>query len=159
MNQLFCRTQIPPAWWKMILIVTGAMLLDGCARTAKKTAETHREPSRITVVAQAGGPILLTTSAAEFQILPSGYVQAWLLKAGQKLSLDEPGESRLGESGYLVQETKELHFTQDFSQAKVTDAMGKLGRGKRVEIPAQSLSPSGTGLRRTVQVEVYDDFP
>jgi alpha-galactosidase len=158
MNPLFCRTQISSASWKIILIVSGAMLLNsGCARTAKKAAETHAEPSKITVVVNAGGPIVLTTSAAEFQILPSGYVQAWLVKAGQKLTLDEPRESR--ESDYLVQEGKELHFTQDFSQAKVTDAMGKLGRGKRVEIPAQPLSPSGTGLRRTLQVEVYDDFP
>ena len=143
-----------------MLMVTGAILLNGgCARTAKKAAETHAEPSKITVLVNASGPIVLTTSAAEFQILPSGYVQALLLQAGQKLSLDEPRESRLGESDYLVQEGKELHFKPDFSQAKVTDAVGKLGRGKRVEIPAQPLSPSGTGLRRTLQVEVYDDFP
>jgi hypothetical protein len=28
---------------------------------------------------KAGGPIVLTTSSAEFQILPSGYIQASLI--------------------------------------------------------------------------------
>ena len=34
------------------------------------------------------GPIVVTTSAAEFKILPSGLVQATLLKDGKRLSLD-----------------------------------------------------------------------
>src|ERR1035438_7673772 len=37
-----------------------------------------------------GGSVVLTTSAAEFQVSPDGYVQAFLLKDGNKLSLDEP---------------------------------------------------------------------
>jgi len=160
MRRPLCLTQISSAFWKLILILSGPILLTGgCARTAKTPAEAPSEPSKITVVVNAGGPIVLTTSTAEFQILPSGYVQASLLKAGQKLSLDEPRQGSLGGSDYVVQAGKELHFTSDFSQAKVTESIGKLGRGKRVEIPAQPLGPSGTSLGRTLQVEVYDDFP
>ena len=35
--------------------------------------------------------------------------------------------------------------------------MGKLGRGKRLEIPAQA--SSGSSIQRTLEVEVYDAFP
>lgn len=120
---------------KLIPIVAGTMLLyTGCMRTAQNPAETRLEPSKISVVANSGGPIVLTTSAAEFQILPSGYLQALLLKGGQKLSLDDSRENNLAESDYLVQEGKEIHFTLDFGETKITEATGKLGRGKRVEI-------------------------
>jgi len=160
MRKPLSLTQISSAFWKSILILSGPILLtSGCARTAKTPAQVPSEPSKITVVVNAGGPIVLTTSTAEFQILPSGYVQASLVKAGQKLSLDEPRQGSLGGSDYVVQAGKELHFTSDFGQAKVTESIGKLGRGKRVEIPAQPLGPSGTSLGRTLQVEVYDDFP
>jgi len=160
MRKPLSLTQISSAFWKSILILSGPILLtSGCARTAKTPAQVPSEPSKITVVVNAGGPIILTTSTAEFQILPSGYVQASLVKAGQKLSLDEPRQGSLGGSDYVVQAGKELHFTSDFGQAKVTESIGKLGRGKRVEIPAQPLGPSGTSLGRTLQVEVYDDFP
>jgi len=102
---------------------------------------------------------VLATSTAEFQILPSGYIQALLLKGGQQLSLDDPRPGNPEESDYLVQDGKEIHFTLDFGQTKITEAMGKLGRGKHVEIPAQPIGPSGTSLRRTLHVEIYDDFP
>ena len=106
-----------------------------------------------------GGPVVLTSSTAEFQILPSGYIQALLLKGGQQLSLDDPRQGNPEESDYLVQDGKEIHFTLDFGQTKITEAIGKLGPGKHVEIPAQPIGPSGTSLRRTLHVEVYDDFP
>src|ERR1039457_1566695 len=47
-------------------------------------------PSTIKVDVKEGGPIILTTSAAEFQVRPDGYVQASLLSDGKTLSLDEP---------------------------------------------------------------------
>src|SRR6202022_5002023 len=103
--------------------------------------------------------VLLTPSTAEFQILPSGYIQALLVKAGQRVSLDDPQQGNPEESDYLVQHGKEVHFTLDFGQTKITEAIGKLGRGKHVEIPAQPIGPSGTSLRRTLHFEAYDDFP
>src|SRR6266853_1598963 len=55
------------------------------------TPEPQR--SNIKVDVRLVGPIVVTTSAAEFQILPSGYVQASLLEGDQRLTLDQPGGS------------------------------------------------------------------
>src|SRR6267143_2260318 len=160
MKQFYYRAIRSACSRKLIFVAIGMVLLHaGCTRTAKKPAETPSEPSKISVVVTPGGPVALTTSSAEFQILPSGYIQALLLKAGQQLSLDDPGQGNPEESDYLVRDGKEVHFTMDFGQTKITEAVGKLGRGKQVEIPAQPIGPSGTSLLRTLRVEVYDDFP
>src|SRR3989442_15592731 len=95
MKQLFGRTYISAVSLKLILIVAGAMLLStGCARKEKKP-EARSEPSKIKIVVNDGGPVIVTTSTAEFQVLRSGYVQAFLSAKGTKLSLDEPEESSL----------------------------------------------------------------
>ena len=44
----------------------------------------------------------------------------------------------------------------DLAQARISDAKGKLGRGRRVEIPGKS---SKAGLEFSLVVEAYDDFP
>src|SRR5206468_13072244 len=160
MNELSCRKRVLRASWKMILVLAGIILLNsGCTRSAKKAQQSRSELSSISVAVNTGGPIVLTTRSAEFQILPSGYLQASLVNGGHKLSLDEPRQNGPAESDYLIQDGKELHFILDFSKAEVTEATGKIGRGKRVEIPAEVLGPSGTNLRRTLRVEAYDDFP
>src|SRR5437870_7239964 len=101
MKQLFGRTQLSAVSWKLILIVAGAMsLCTGCARKEKKP-EARSEPSKIKVV-NDGGPVIISTSTAEFQVLPSGYVQAFLSAKGTKLSLDEPEESSPA-SDYVLQ--------------------------------------------------------
>jgi alpha-galactosidase len=126
----------------------------GCAkRTVPKPAAA--QPSAIKVEVRAGGPIVITSSAAEFQILPSGSLQATLLKNGQRLTLDDAGNG--GDS--LTRAGKEVQFNADLAQAKVAEAAGKLGRGKRVEIPGHSSGADGTAIEQTEIVEVYDDFP
>jgi alpha-galactosidase len=127
-----------------------------CTRPPAGRETPPPEPSHIRVEVKPGGPVVLTTGSAEFEILPSGYIQAWLLKAGQKLTLDEPGGSS---SSSLMRAGEEIPFTLDFSQAKVRESHGKLGRGKRVEIPAHSSDAAASGIERSFQVEVYDDFP
>ena len=127
-----------------------------CTRPPAKTEPALR-PSTIKVEVKPGGPVVLTTSSAEFQILPSGYIQASLLKGGQKLTLDEPGAG--ASSDFLVQDGKEVQFALDFGQTKVSESTGKLGRGKRVEIPAHASDPAAAHIERTLQIEVYDDFP
>jgi alpha-galactosidase len=117
------------------------------------------QPSDIRVEAHDGGPLIVTTSAAEFQVLPSGFLQAFLLKDGKKLTLDEPGVGLATGSDYLLHEGNELDFVPDFGQAKILEAAGKLGRGKRVELPERPLAPSGGSIECTVNLEAYDDFP
>jgi alpha-galactosidase len=116
-------------------------------------------PSTIKVDVSPGGPITIVTSAAEFQVLPSGYINAHLLKDGQKLTLDEPPLGTPSSGDYLISGGREIHFVSDFNQTQVVEAIGKLGRGKRIEIPAHPLGPSGTDLHKTLAIEAYDDFP
>ena len=114
-----------------------------------KTAKPEpTQPSTIKVDVRDGGPVVLTTSAAEFQVKPDGYVQASLLKDWKKLSLDESSIGAPAESDFVQVAEKDVHFTLDFQQAQVHEAIGKMGVGKRVEIPARPLGPSGTNLQR-----------
>jgi alpha-galactosidase len=140
------------------LLLTGIGLMLGCGKTAQpKTPPSH--PSDIKVEVRDGGPIVVTTSAAEFQFSSAGYAQATLLKDGKRLTLDEPEAGSAAGSGLIMHEGKDLEFIPDFSQVKVTEAEGKLGRGKRIELPGRPLAPTGVMMERTVVVEVYDDFP
>ena len=128
-------------------------------RSASQAKPEPTQPSVIKVVVNPGGPIVLTTSAAEFQVLPDGYLQAFLVKSGQKLSLDEPRVGVPAGSEYVRVAGKDIHFALDFQQAHVLEAIGKMGVGKRVEIPARILGPSGAELQALLAVEVYDNFP
>ena len=149
-----------------IVLVAAMLVMLACSRFSQSPSSKEggakpgaTQPSTIKVEVSAGGPVVLTTRTAEFQVRPDGYVQAFLLKDGQKLSLDEPRVGASSDSGYVVAGGKEIHFTLDFQQARVLEAVGKMGVGKRVEIPAGPLGPAGTGLQRTLALEVYDNFP
>jgi hypothetical protein len=76
-----------------------ALISAGCNKPTSPAAPAAPQVSTITMEMQSGGPMVLTTSAAEFQILPSGSVQAFLLKNGAKLTLDAPST----DGSYLVQ--------------------------------------------------------
>jgi alpha-galactosidase len=141
-----------------ILVVALAAILTaaGCTRPSSRAPKpTPSRPSDIKVQVLDGGPVVITTSTAEFQVLPSGAMQAVLLKQGQRLTLDDANQA----SDSIVYEGKPLQFTPDFGRAQVLEAMGKLGRGKRVEIPAVPLAPSGIAVERMTVIEAYDDFP
>ena len=140
-----------------LVLLLGGML--SCSKRSETPKPAPSQPSAIKVEVRDGGPIIVTTSTAEFQILPSGFVQATLLKDGQRLTLDEPGVGSTGGSDSIIHQGKELDFIPDFGQAKVVEATGKLGRGKRVEIPAKPLAASGIPLERALVLEAYDDFP
>jgi len=135
-----------------------ACLTLSCSKSAQPKAAASRL-SEIKVEVRDGGPVVVRTGTAEFQILPDGYLQAALLKDGKRLTLDDPEVGSASGSGYIMQLGKDLEFIPDFGQAKVTEAEGKLGPGKRIEIPGRPLAPSGLVLDRTIVLEVYDDFP
>lgn len=141
-----------------LLACSGRPQLPQIPKPKPKPAPT--QPSNITVEVNSGGPAVVTTRAAEFQVRPDGYVQAFLLvKDGRKLSLDEPRVGAVSDSDYAVVGGKEIHFTLDFQQAQVLEMFGKMGAGKRLEIPARPLGPSGTDLRRLLVLEAYDRYP
>ena len=141
------------------LLVIAAAFLSCSSKPPAQPKAPPSKPSDINIEVKDGGPVVITTSAAEFQILPSGFLQATLRQDGKRLTLDEPIVGSTGGSDSIVSQGKELDFVPDFGQAKVIEATGKLGRGKRVEIPAHPLAPTGVPIERMLVVEAYDDFP
>ena len=142
-----------------IPVILLAVSMPGCGRHGGQPKAAPSLPSDIRVEVSGGGPVVITTSAAEFQVLPSGFVEAMLVKNGQRLTLDEPNVGSTGGSDSVIIGGKELDFVPDFSQARIVASGGKLGRGKRVEIPSRPLAPLGVALERTLVIEAYDDFP
>ena len=136
-----------------------AGLMLSCSKPAAQPKPAASRPSDIAVEVRGGGPVVVTTSTAEFQILASGFLQAALLKDGKRLTLDEPGVGSAAGSDYIVHDGEDLEFVPDFGSVQVLEATGKLGRGKRVEISAHPLAPTGIAIERTLVMEVYDDFP
>jgi len=150
-----CRVQT----FSAIFLAGFFLLLTSCSKPSPAPKPAPSKPSDIKVEVRDGGPVILTTSTAEFQILPSGFLDATLLKDGKRLTLDEPEVGSAGGSDSIIHDGKEIDFIPDFSQAKVIEADGKLGRGKRVEIPARPLAPGPVLIDRELTIEVYDDFP
>jgi alpha-galactosidase len=109
----------------------------------------------------AGGPVVIRTQSAEFDVLPAGYVQAYLLKNGERLTLDEPGAGAAVAREDAFVDGKDIRdFVFDFDNVKVSDTRGKLGsRGKRIEIRGRNSGHDGPAVEKTLTLEVYDDFP
>jgi len=143
----------------LLLLVLVAIAFISCSKPAPQSSVPPSRPSDIKVEVRDGGPAVISTSAAEFQILPSGFLQATMVKDGKRLTLDEPAVGSSGGSDSIVHDGKEFDFVPDFSQAKVVEASGKLGRGKRIQIPGRPLAASGVPIERVLTVEAYDDFP
>ena len=141
--------------------IGGLLMFLGCGKGTAPLGEQAVPPSAVAVTVNPGGPIVLKTATAEFDVLPSGYVQAFLIKDGKRLTLDEPESGSLASSDYLVSGGKEIRdFTLDFDHVKVSDARGKLGpRGKRVEVTGRSSAEGAPTIEKTLALEAYDDFP
>jgi alpha-galactosidase len=107
--------------------------------------------AEVTVVREPAA-IVLRTSTAEFRLLPSGELTGALVAGEHRLSLqsaESPGDT------VEVAGAPAGAIAVDLGRAVVTDAQGSLGKGKRVETTGQGPD----GLRKTLVVEVYDDFP
>ncbi len=101
-----------------LLLIAAIVLLLACSRLQPSVKEPKAKPgatrpSAIKVEVNDGGPVVLTTSTAEFQARPDGYVQASLLRDGQKLSLDEPRVGATSDSDFVMVSGNEVHFTLD----------------------------------------------
>ena len=154
-NQRSKRFVWPSALSALVMLAL-AMAVPCKSATAVLVSDSGQ--SAIQVEIGPKGPVVLTTKAAEFRLLPSGYVQTFLLKDGHKLTLDDPCAGESSAADFLVHAGKPAYFSLDFAHVKVSDAAGKMGSGKRIEIPGEA-SSSGAKLERVVVLEVYDDFP
>jgi alpha-galactosidase len=149
----------PPALFLPLVLLGFALI--GCQQKPSTSSPAPRPASTVRVTVNPGGPVVIKTASAEFDLLASGYLQGYLLEGGKRLTLDEPGSvsESLVTSGPVPTKSpgNEIHdFTLDFGHARVSDAQGKLGTlGKRVEVSGRSPS----GVEKTWAVEVYDDFP
>ncbi len=144
--------------WLAGLVVVGLFAIGIVHKPAMRASGAEPGHSAIQVEADAKGPIILTTKTAEFRILPSGYVQASLIENGRKLTLDDPAVSEAA-GDFIVLSGKPVHFSLDFAHAKIEEASGKMGAGKRIEIPGEALALTAGKVQRILTIEVYDDFP
>jgi alpha-galactosidase len=158
MQRASIRVRRPVSLGGLFLAFLSALLIVGCNSTKHKSADAQT-PSTISVTANLGSSLVLKTSAAEFRLLPSGYLQATLLHGQQSLTLDDPAAQSNAAADYVVSGSKEVRdFVLDLDHAAVSNASARLGaRGKRVEVSGKSASLHG--LQKTLAIEVYDDFP
>jgi len=118
----------------------GRVISVGCGKKEPPPAEKTAAQSRITVTAKAGEPVVVSSAEAEFDILPSGYVQAFLLKdasacrwTNPKRVLHRPGTFR--GRGQRIRD-----FALDFGHVNISDA------GARSERPAREWRSRGVAL-------------
>jgi len=141
------------AW--LFLMTGAAVLIVGCREVSAPPAP-QPPGSAVSVSVSPGGPIIVKTSAAEFDLLRSGYFQAYLLKGGERLTLEEPESVSQAPSDYPSIAGKEVRdLALDFDHVRIMEAEGKIGsRGKRIEITGRS-----SVIEETLAIEVCDDFP
>src|SRR5581483_5083265 len=132
------------------------LLATGCQRSTAPAPPTT-QPSAIKVSVNNAGPVIITSRDAEFQVLPSGYITAALLKGREKLTLEDSAGSKAANS--IQVGNKPVSFALQTGAAKTSQATGKIGRGQRVEIPAQASDPALNSLQASLVIEVYDDLP
>jgi alpha-galactosidase len=136
----------------------------GCLSCSKSLPPPTGEaalPSEIKVTVKPGGPVVLQSATAEFDILSSGYVQAYLIREGKRLSLDEPEPGSASYGDAIVSAGRDVRdFVLDFDRVKISNAQRKLGEhGKRVEIRGRSSAVAPVVVEKLLTVELYDDFP
>src|ERR1700683_4289755 len=119
-----------------VLLAAIACLMLSCSKPPVQPKTMPSPASDIKVEVRDGGPVVVTTKTAEFQVSDSGAVQATLLKDGKRLTLDDTGSTAA--SDYVTRAGHHVQFTPDPGKAKVLEATGKLGRGKRVETAGRS---------------------
>jgi hypothetical protein len=84
--------------------ILSGLAIFGCGRASAPGGE-ETQPSAVAVTINPGGPVVVRTESAEFDVLPSGYVQAYLApqtRDGKRLTLDEPAAGSEAASDYLI---------------------------------------------------------
>ena len=135
----------------------GAVVLVSCQKREdqKQNSAPVAAVKSAVDVKVATDKITVRTSAAEFQLTPSGNLTASLLKGNSPGSLDSasPGDSQIVAAGKKDHPGVQLQL----AQAEVKPTTGKLGElGKRIVVTGQI---PGTELSETLTLDIYDSFP
>ncbi|HVT93529.1 MAG TPA: alpha-galactosidase [Bryobacteraceae bacterium] len=129
---------IPPGAFSMLCLFS--MLLWGCGDSARHSAQPGIP------VSVENGSVRIETSAARFEVAPSGAIRASLLQGGREQTLDAGLSADVLVSGGQ---------TVDFPAAEPRVVIENEGRGKRIEIRSRA----GNGLERVQTLEVYERMP
>src|SRR5260370_22963857 len=90
-------------WLASLFLLALALAFLSCtSKPAPQPKAPPYKPSDIKVEVRDGGPVLITTTAAEFQVLPSGFLQATLRLSDKHLTLDEPVVGSTGRNDSIV---------------------------------------------------------
>ncbi len=117
--------------------------------------------SAVDITVRPGGPVTVKTSEAQFDILSSGCIQAFLFRNGERLTLDEPGSGEAACGDRVVSGGREIrNFILDFDHVNVTEAHGKIGAvGKSIQITGRTPADKNIQLEKILTLEVYDNYP
>jgi alpha-galactosidase len=157
-NLLHRVTTLSLALPRLCCLLMALIMIQAEGTGIKASLEPSLKPSAVRVIVKPGESVVLSTASAEFDILPSGYIRAFLLRNGHRLTLDEPGTGLVPESvsvnGRVID-----HFHFDLAHARVSEAGGKIGAsGRRVELTGEG-EATAPRITVTLAAEVYDDFP
>jgi alpha-galactosidase len=139
-----------------LLFIAVTLFSAGCQTKKEPPAvATSQAPAKsaIEITPSAQG-VVLRTPQAEFTLAPSGELLASLLKGNTTATID----AKSAEPSQLVTIAKKEHpgVALDTAKASVSDATGKLGLGKQVQVSGKIL---GTDLQEILTLESYDAFP
>src|SRR5258708_2081665 len=141
----------------LVTLTVMVIVLQGCEKSQPTANAPEATPvSAVEVRLNPSGPLVIITAVSEFDLTPKGYVQAFLLRNGQRLTLDDPSADAAGSTATIAgKHVRDFAF--DWNRPAVSAVTGKLGAlGKRIDVTGHSAS---SGLDETISVEVYDDFP
>ena len=152
-------SSVRPELHAILLLAALALTIPVVSCNSNRSNSPAQSESKIVVTMSDGGPIVITTPGAEFQVSKTGYIHAALMRDGQKLSLDDDRADPQGSADEVISGGKSISdFALDFSKARVTTPSGRLGAaGKRIEISGPSRSVPA--LEKTLAIEVYDQLP
>ena len=142
------------AWvMRAIVLITATLFFAGCAKHggANQVVSTGSA-----IAVQTGADAIdISTRAAEFVLLPSGYLKSSLKDGGSLLTLDDadPGTGQQ----FRTSGGNAANVVFDLAGAEISDVQGKLGtNGRQVKVSAKSPS---SGLSEVLTIQVFDDFP
>src|SRR6266852_7792189 len=117
------------------LMGVALVFLAGCQKTNPIPSPTPASPSKVSSIRVnvTSDRIHIQSPVAAFELSPTGYLKATLMRDGQSFTLDDPG-THAGQ--HITVAGKQISdFSLDLAPASITDATGKIGKtGKHIEI-------------------------
>jgi len=135
--------------------LAAALILTGCQnKTAELQTREHKSAISIVEPSAANAAWVIRTGTAEFHVLKNGPINAFLVRDGKRLTLDQHPVDAAADSVWVNGRAVEDFVLQP--SPRLSEAKGKLGIGKRIEFVSTSAT---TGIERTTAIEAYDDLP